>query len=110
MADEQDEAPEIIARPPSHPITTTLLGVAIAATILNIGVSWSRLFSRYMPQKPESKFMEKHVPSAEAKKTSGPIDHYAEDFGKGEGGTLWYQVGKDLGVSATEEGGAGRGP
>lgn len=103
MAEEQDEAPEIIARPPSHPITSTLLGVAIVATILNISVSWSRLFGRYLVAKPE-KGMDKHNVQ-EVKTKSGPLDHYAEDYGK-DAGTLWYQVGVDLKVSAGEEGGA----
>jgi len=97
---EQDEAPEIIARPPSHPITTTLLGVSIAATIVCIGFSWAELFGCYMPTNVE-KGMEKHKSSGqdgETKKRGGsPIDHYAEDYpGKD---VLWYQVGQDLKVS-----------
>lgn len=95
MADDapaEDEAPEIIAKPPSHPITTTLLGIGIVGLVLNISIAWVELFGVYMPAAVE-KGMEKHKASDLAKKPGIP-DHYALDFpGKDN---LWYEVGKDL--------------
>lgn len=96
MADDapaEDEAPEIIAKPPSHPITTTLLAIGIVGCVLNISIAWVELFGTYMPAQAE-KGMEKHRSVDLAKSKSGPIDHYAIDFpGKD---SLWYEVGKEL--------------
>ncbi len=94
--EEQDDAPEIIAKPPSHPITTTLLGASCVATLVCIGFAWSELFGSYMPAQVE-KGMDKHKSSLEAKAKVGTLDHYKEDYTP-KGSYLWYEVGVDLGV------------
>lgn len=101
QAQEQEEAPEIIVKPPSHPVTTTLLGTACVGLLLCIIFAWSELFSSYMPSSVV-KGMENHKSSVEAKRPMPPtgVDHYAEDYpGKD---SLWYEVGKDLKVVTSE--------
>ncbi len=44
-----DDQAEIISRPPSHPIATTLIIISMLATMLCIGLTWDELFSEYLP-------------------------------------------------------------
>lgn len=91
MADEEQE---IISRPPSHPIATTLIFVSIAGTIAAIAFVWAELFGEYLPtpapgQPNASKVVaERHI-----------HDHYAEDFGKSSDVTA--EIEKELGISST---------
>jgi hypothetical protein len=96
-ADEADDTFEIVARPPSHPVTTTLLGVSTAGLLFLIGFTWAELFSDYMPAQVEKYGdMAKHKSAAEAGKPS-PRDHYEEDYGKSA--NVRYEVEKDLGLT-----------
>lgn len=88
-----DEAPEIIARPPSHPVTTALIMIGCVGLVLNIAFAWTELFGVFMPIGTE-KGMEKHKAVDLAKKVTGPIDHYALDFPDKD--PLFFQVAKDL--------------
>ncbi len=47
MSDEvpESEQPEIIPKPPSHPITTSLLIVSFFGVILCIALVWAGVFS-----------------------------------------------------------------
>jgi hypothetical protein len=76
VSDEDHQ--EIISRPASHPIATTLLILSMLATILGIAFVWAELFGEYLPApKPGEtpgnhsarKIAEKHVK-----------DHYKVDF------------------------------
>ena len=92
MSDQEDLG-EIISRPASHPIATTLLVVSMLGTLLAIGFVWAELFGSYLPAgvkvvSKSRKIAEKHV-----------HNHYAADFGKD--GDLMTQVEKDLGITPT---------
>ncbi len=89
-----DEDQEIISRPPSHPIATTLIMVSIVGTIAAIAFVWVELFGEYLPTPPpgqrnDSKVIaERHL-----------HDHYKEDFGAAA--DVLAEVEKELGISAT---------
>jgi len=93
MADEQ----EIISRPPSHPIATTLLLVSMIGTGLAIFLVWQELFGEYLPT-PQ--------PGAKAVLDSKKIaenhtrNHYANDFKGSSDDKLMNDVEKDLGIKA----------
>lgn len=95
-----DDQPEIIARPPSHPIATTLLIIAAIGTSLAIALVWAELFGEYMPtQGPETPQwkLKEHAPKGYAEK-GGPHDYYEKDYGKGD---ILQGVETDLGVSSS---------
>lgn len=95
-----DEIAEIIPRPPSSPIGSTLLIVTTLGLILAIALVWAELFGEYLPslkpgQQPDPE-MVKHVSRTEAEKHSR--DHYAEDFPGGD--DMLSAVERDLQVSS----------
>ena len=101
MADESEQ-PEIIPKPPSHPITTTLLVTSFFGTILCIGFVWAELFGDYLhgAKSPVEAGMDQHT-WKEIKEAQGPIDHYGQDFkidGKPEklDKEMIYSVKKEL--------------
>jgi hypothetical protein len=93
-----DDQPEIIARPPSHPIATTLLIVSAIGTTLAIVLVWAELFGEYMPTAgpgvPEWKLKE-HAPLKYAKEGK-PQDYYLKDF---PGTDVLKDIQGELGVS-----------
>jgi hypothetical protein len=82
MSDEVPDQPEIIPKPPSHPITSTLLIVSFVITIVGIGFVWADLFGVYLiSPKINEPGMEKHNFKTEVQAAqNGPIDHYSQDF------------------------------
>ncbi len=95
-----DEIAEIIPRPPSSPIGSTLLIVTTLGLILAIAIVWAELFGEYLPtvkpgQQPDPE-MVKHNARQEAEKHSR--DHYAEDFPGGD--DMLSAVERDLQVSS----------
>lgn len=95
-----DEIAEIIPRPPSSPIGSTLLIVTTLGLILAIALVWAELFGEYLPtvkpgQQPDPE-MVKHVARTEAEKHSR--DHYAEDFPGSD--DMLSAVERDLQVSS----------
>lgn len=95
-----DEIAEIIPRPPSSPIGSTLLIVTTLGLILAIALVWAELFGEYLPavqpgQQPDPE-MRAHVARTEAEKHSR--DHYAEDFPGGD--DMLSAVERDLQVSS----------
>ena len=62
MADDQAE---IIARPPSHPIATTLIIVSMLACIFCIGLVWDELFTEYLPGKASGRKIDSNHKSME---------------------------------------------
>jgi hypothetical protein len=91
-----DEIAEIIPRPPSSPIGSTLLIVSTLGMILAIAIVWNELFVEYLPAGPLDPEMSKHVVRTEAERHTR--DHYAEDF-PGGGETL-ASVEADLQINA----------
>lgn len=89
-----DDEQEIISRPPSHPIATTLLFASILGTIVAIAFIWNELFTEYLP-----------VPGPGKKNDSLQIaekhqhDHYRKDFGNGE--DLQAEIEKELGIASS---------
>src|SRR5271170_225606 len=77
----ENEQPEIIPKPPSHPITSALLVSSFFGIILCIGFSWAELFGSYLlgAKTPVEPGMEKHD-WKEIKNSQGPIDHYGQDY------------------------------
>jgi hypothetical protein len=109
-----DEAAEIIPRPPSSPIGSTLLIVSTLGLILAIAVVWMELFGEYLPTLPPGvqpdPEMAKHVARKDAENHTH--DHYAVDY-PGETDVL-AAVERDLGVGSkigdlSAGGGAGAG-
>jgi hypothetical protein len=95
-----DETAEIIPRPPSSPIGSTLLIVCTLGLILAIGVVWSELFSEYLPGAPPpgvtlSAEMAKHVPLRDAENHTR--DHYKVDYPDDD---VLASVERDLGVGS----------
>ena len=102
----EDQA-EIIARPPSHPIASTLIIVSVFATILAIGLTWDELFSEYLPAPTTAAGKDKsHNSLTIADK--GIKDHYGQD--KDFKVSIEEELGgKDGPLSATIGGGEGLG-
>lgn len=94
MADEQ----EIISRPPSHPIATTLLLVSMIGTGLAIFLVWQELFGEYLPTpQPGAKAVLDSRKIAENHTRS----HYENDFGKtSTDKNLMAEIEKELGIKA----------
>ena len=108
MADENEQA-EIIPKPPSHPITTSLLIASTIATLIAIGFVWSELFGNYMLSGkgpgPREVDMQKHYKDA-LKGKQTPIDHYEIDFpGEKNLQNLEDNVKTDLHIGSKFEGG-----
>lgn len=89
-----DDEQEIISRPPSHPIATTLLLASIAGTIVSTAFVWAELFGEYLPTpgpgKPNAslKIAERHE-----------HDHYRVDYGASE--DLQAEIEKELKIATT---------
>lgn len=95
-----DEIADIIPRPPSSPIGSTMLIVSTLGLILSIGVVWAELFGEYLPtlapgQQPDAE-MKNHPPRMIAEKHI--FDHYGADY-PGSDDTL-AAVERDLQVSS----------
>lgn len=96
-----DDLQEIISRPPSHPIATTLLVTSIFGTILAIFFVWQELFGEYLPtaapgQSNNSRTIaEQHL-----------HDHYGRDF---KGQNILADVEKELGINSKVGGDHGLG-
>ncbi|MCO5165325.1 MAG: hypothetical protein M9894_03030 [Planctomycetes bacterium] len=95
-----DDVADIIPRPPSSPIGSTMLIVNTLAMILAISVIWAELFGEYLPTvgpgqqlHPE---MSKHASRQIAEKHVR--DHYAVDFGSDS--DILASVERDLQVSS----------
>jgi len=112
MADAapESEQPEIIPKPPSHPITTSLLIASTIATIVAIGFVWNELFGNYLVTSKTVREvgMENHD-WMKLKTKSGAIDHYELDFpGEKTQQLLEYNVKNDLHIgSKFEDAGGG---
>lgn len=96
-----DEIADIIPRPPSSPIASTMLIVSTIGLILSIAIVWTELFGEYLPtlapgQSLDSE-MTKHPPRAIAEKHI--FDHYGIDYPGGD--DMLVSVQRDLGVSDT---------
>ncbi len=78
----ENEQPEIIPKPPSHPITTALLISSFAGTILCIGFVWAELFGSYLlgAKTPVEPGMENHTWKEHKENREGAIDHYGQDY------------------------------
>ncbi len=81
-SDDVPDQPEIIPKPPSHPITTTLLIVSFVITCVGIGFVWADLFGVYLiSPKIKEAGMEAHDFNKEKNAAAnGAIDHYSQDF------------------------------
>src|SRR2546423_1029210 len=77
----ENEQPEIIPKPPSHPITTSLLITSCAGVVVCIGFAWAELFGGYLlsAKAPVEAGMENHT-ATKTKALATPIDHYALDY------------------------------
>ena len=109
MADApESEQPEIIPKPPSHPITTSLLIVSAVATLIAIGFVWSELFGNYLLSS-KGPVREVDMGNHSVEKMKGrqtPIDHYELDFpGEKNIQNLEYNVKTDLHIGSKFEGG-----
>lgn len=93
MADEQ----EIISRPPSHPIATTLLLVSMIGTGLAIFLVWTELFGEYLPTP---------APGAAQAVSSKKIaeghlrEHYEADFKGSNEKDMLREIESKLGITA----------
>ena len=87
----ENEQPEIIPKPPSHPITTSLLITGTFACLIGIGFIWNELFSCYLVSDKTAPAdykagMENHTFAKEQalQKQMNPViapnDHYSHDF------------------------------
>lgn len=112
---------EIITRPPSHPLATSLLGASILGTIGAIAFVWMELFGEYMPAPqpgaPLSDWESKHNPVTLASKEGQAVhDHYKIDFS--DNGETLSAIEAELGVSSNvgdptlpaDSGGGGESP
>lgn len=107
MADQ-----EIITRPPSHPLATSLLGASILGTIGAIAFVWLELFGEYMPSYPpgqappavpglDQNWYSTHDAVKLAKQGKPTHDHYKLDFPGGSGvADLLPEVERELGVGS----------
>ena len=84
-------ADEVLSRPPSHPIASTLLILSCIGTIGCIAFVWAELFNEYMPAKDQNQEIEqilgqKHgaVAIANNRPSEGDVDHYKLDYGAGD--------------------------
>ena len=91
-----DEVAEIIPRPPSSPIGSTLLIVSTIGMFLAISIVWSELYGEYLPAGAPDSEMSKHGSLIIAQ--NKVRDHFALDFPNGE--TL-ASVEGDLQLSST---------
>jgi hypothetical protein len=96
-----DEIADIIPRPPSSPIASTMLIVSTLGLILSIAIVWTELFGEYLPtlapgQQPDPE-MVKHPPRAIAEKHI--FDHYGADYPGSD--DMLAAVERDLGLSST---------
>ena len=98
-----DDQAEIIARPPSHPVATTLIIVSMLATIFSIGLVWDELFSEYLPSPgPGQQVDIKHDSRKIAEK--GIKDHYKVDFPAAD---VMADIESELGISSVPGGDSG---
>ncbi|RMG17414.1 MAG: hypothetical protein D6731_04200 [Planctomycetota bacterium] len=73
-----DDGGAIIARPPSHPIATSLLICCVLGTLICIGIVWNELFTEYLPSPgPGVKIDKSHNSKSIAEKHRR--DHYGAD-------------------------------
>jgi len=83
-------ADEVLSRPPSHPIASTLLILSCIGTIGCIAFVWGELFNEYMPAKGQNQEIEqilgqKHAAVAVANgRRDDDVDHYKLDYGAGD--------------------------
>ena len=108
----ESEQPEIIPKPPSHPITTSLLITSFFGTILCIGFVWAELFGGYMfgAKVTVEPGMDKHTWKEIKDNREGAIDHYAQDFpGEKDAEALRYAVRKELKLLESQQNDSGSG-
>ena len=103
---------EIITRPPSHPLATSLLAASMLGTIGAIAIVWMELFGEYMPTYPQGqapppvpgldqKWYQDHDPVTLAKKEQPTHDHYKIDWSDPPGpAEMLASVERDLGVGS----------
>jgi hypothetical protein len=77
MAEDQELA-AIVARPPSHPTETILLGVSILGCILAISLVWTELFGSYLIGDKMGSMADFKLSKKIAEKNLK--DHYWRDF------------------------------
>jgi len=101
----ENEQPEIIPKPPSHPITTALLISSFFGTILCIGFVWAELFGSYLlgAKNPVEAGMDKHTYKEHKENREGSIDHYLQDFPDSKPGTNDRQAFLDMQYSIKKE-------
>ena len=96
-----DEIADIIPRPPSSPIGSTMLIVSTLGLILSIAIVWTELFGEYLPTLPPGAQpdpeMKNHTPRVVAEKHI--FDHYGADYPGSD--DMLAAVERDLGVSST---------
>lgn len=94
---------ELITRPPSHPLATSLLAASILGTIGAIAFVWVELFGEYMPAPQPGAALtaweQAHNPVKMAQSPQAVHDHYRIDFPDGGGPELLPAVERELGVS-----------
>ena len=73
-----DDQAEIISRPPSHPIATTLLIVSLIATMICIGMTSNELFTEYLPSAGPGKKIDKSH-NSQTIADQGRRDHFGAD-------------------------------
>jgi hypothetical protein len=108
----EGEQPEIIPKPPSHPITTALLITSFFGTILCIGFVWAELFGSYLlgAKVAVEPGMDKHTWREHKENREGAIDHYAQDFPQEKAyNDLVYNVKKELKLLETQQNDSGPG-
>jgi hypothetical protein len=109
----ENEQPEIIPKPPSHPITTSLLVTSFFGTILCIGFVWAELFGSYMlgAKTPVETGMEKHTWKEIKDNREGMIDHYGQDFaGEKKDEEMRYHVRQELKLLESQQAEADKAP
>ncbi|MEZ6186400.1 MAG: hypothetical protein R3F62_15495 [Planctomycetota bacterium] len=83
-------ADEVLSRPPSHPIASTLLILSCVGTLGCIMFVWNELFTEYMPAKGTNGEIEQILGSRHGAVTiangrkEDDVDHYRIDFGAGD--------------------------
>lgn len=79
-------ADEVLSRPPSHPIASTLLILSCIGTIGCIAFVWAELFNEYMPAKGQNQEIEQILGQSHAavavanSRRDADIDHYKLDY------------------------------
>jgi hypothetical protein len=101
MSDDQ----EIISRPPSHPIATTLLVVSMIATGLAIFIVWQELFVEYLPSQAPGQAASDFPSRAIAE--NHYHDHYKRDKGLKHSGNLMADIEAELGIKGNDGGDMG---